>query len=68
MLTCVRFNLILLKFDIVKLLLCNTNTTSNANEIKALTRVESENNSKCAANRQHSFYWLKILICMRDFK
>ena len=42
MLICVRYNLILLKFDIVKLLLCNTNTTTNANEIKALTRVESE--------------------------
>ena len=42
MLTCVRYNLILLKFDIVKLLLCNTNTTTNANEFKALTRVESE--------------------------
>ena len=42
MLTCVRFNLILLKFDIIKLLLCNTNTTTNAYEIKALTRVESE--------------------------
>ena len=42
MLICVRYNLILLKFDIVKLLLCNTITTTNANEIKALTRVESE--------------------------
>ena len=42
MLNCIRYNLILLKFEIVKLLLCNTNTTANANEIKALTRVESE--------------------------
>ena len=24
-------------------IVCNTNTTTNANEIKALTRVESEN-------------------------
>ena len=50
MLICVRYNLILLKFDIVKLLLCNTNTTTNANEIKALTRVESEQTAWKYAN------------------
>ena len=31
------YNLILYK------IVCNTNTTTNANEIKGLTRVESEN-------------------------
>ena len=34
------FNLI--SYNIV----CNTNTTTNANEIKALTRIESENKVK----------------------
>ena len=35
------FNLI--SYNIV----CNTNTTTNVNEIKALTRVESENFFRC---------------------
>ena len=35
-----RYNLKSVKI----VLFCTTNTTTNANEIKALTRVESENN------------------------
>ena len=42
---------------------CNTNTTTNANEIKALTRIESEKYSVQACAAETAFLgWLRFLL------
>ena len=42
-------------------MLCNTNTTTNANEIKALTRVESELRLVSCVMHCTNFFFLKCL-------
>ena len=51
-------------------IVCNTNTTTNANEIKALTRFESENSVVDPDPELHPDpYWIRIQeLCKNSIK